>query len=303
MAVTSVTPVRSVAQKDGDGHRTYTVTYRALSNSSSDGPKTVLDHADCPTVGDTYSFGGETDTAAFFDGATPRYQSEDESWKVWLVEARFATSKSSTRDPQDPPDDPLAEAPIIRTFAHKTKKAILKDRDGRMIASSAGEPYDPVQERDATRYMLRIIMTQLDVNPPFYARYRDAINDDPFFGCAVETVKVEVPGAIDVLYGGGRKYYKVLWEFAIRSAENLSPAAPYPHYDDFNLTLYDYGMCKLLDGELISLKDKLGRPLTSPRLLDGEGGVLSPGFEPVPLDPFQQYRKLPFAPLGLPNWF
>jgi hypothetical protein len=302
MAVTSATIVSAVGGKDGDGHRNYTVKYRVLTNSRNDGPSTVLAYASLPTVGSTYSNGTETDTAAFFDGAGAEYQGEEESAMVWLVTARFATSKGSTRDPETPPDDPLTEPPIIETVSSTGKKAILREINqgapegatgsGRLIASSAGEPYDPVQEVDDTRYSIRIVKNQSDINLPLYALFKDSINQDEFFGCPPFTVKVQVPGTIQRLFRAADQapYYRVTWEFAV-------------NMDGWDIDLYDYGMYKLVDGERFTIRGLDGQPLTAPTFLDGAGGVLASDQDPIELTPFRGYKLQVFGMLGLPNSF
>ena len=293
--------MNATAQKTGEGYLTYTLVQRVLTNSRSDGPKTVLSHADVPTVGDTYAFGSETDTTAFFTGANPSYQGEEESLMVWLVTSTFsnAPSASSDRDPTEPPGDPLDEPPVVEVVTTKGKKAILFDITGDLIASSAGEPYDPVQEVDDTRYILRTTRNQATVDPGFYATYRDTMNAGAFAGFVPYELKVEIPGAFKVLYkSDGTKYYQVVWEFSV----NTNPGG-------WNLRLYDYGMYKVVGGavvdgkvvggELVALTDKTGNALTAPRLLDGAGGVLDIGADPVQLPSFLVYDVRDFSALGL----
>lgn len=314
MAVTSCSLVNVKASEDKDGYSTYVQKWQVLTDSRGDGPKTVKAYPGLPARGSNYAIpSGEADEYCAFTGRTVDLASEDDTLKKWLVVVTFSNKpdEGSKKDPEQSPGDPVDDPPQISTYAVKEKEPFLKDLNGDMIASSAGEPYDPVQERDATRYMLRIVRNVADVDPAFWAGYRDAINSDVFFGCAPETVKVETPGTFEVLYAGGRKYYKVTWEFSLRSGEDISdPGAAIAELDNWRLKLYDYGMYKLVgdapNQTLVALKDLSGNTLTAPRLLDGEGGVLPIGQPPKLLGfpiGLPIYRTLPFGLLfpGMPQ--
>lgn len=305
MAVLSCEIDDAYCEEDLDGYADYTVVYRVVTDIVN-GPETVRQHPALPTRVSSYAVLAETNANAVFKGKSIKFQGKEESRKIWLVTVKFSDNpeKGSKKDPEDPPGNPLNDPAVIETFAIKDKEAYLIDWQGRMLASSAKEPYDPVQERDATRYMLRITRNQDDVDQAFYAAYRDAINEDTFFGCDPYTVKVETPGAIQVLWAGPLKYYKVVWEFAIRSGETINGVK-----DDWMNHLYDYGMYKLVGAapnqKLVQLKDLHGNFLTSPRLLDGAGAVLAVDLNPVQIvaDGFQAYVSQPFGLLNLPQSF
>lgn len=303
MSVTSCDIIHAVGDEDRDGYRIYTVKYKLVTNAKTDGPATVLSYSGLPGVGDTYTNGTESDTSAVFDGKTPSLAEPgpDGSWKIWEVDVRFTNrpADNSTRDPSEPPGDPLLEPWVIELYSAKGRRAVMygyiaSDTGPRLkvIASSAGEPYDPVQEIDDTRYMLRMSHNQDSVNIPLWATYRDAINSDNYFGLPPFTVKIETPGAIRKLYRAtdDLPYYNVTWELAV-------------NMDTWRLKLYDYGMYKLIGDELEQLSDLKGVPLTSPRLLDGNGGVLPVGDDPVQLPELSVYKELPFGALGLPASF
>jgi hypothetical protein len=309
VAVTSCNSVCVLSSTETeDGHRTYDVLWRVITDSKNDGPQTIRAHSGLPQrMTDSYAFGSETDTAAICVARDPKLKdaSEGGSRLNWDVTVKYSTNLGSTRDPETPPnDDPLTEPPIIETYTTKGKRAVLYDGFGRLIASSAHEPYDPVPEVDDTHYNLRIIKNQSDIFPATYPFYRDAVNSDFFFGCPPNTVKVETPGAITKLYRtvDDQPYYRVTWEFAI-------------NMDGWDLKLYDYGMYRLVGatfdparghmtgGTREVLRDIHGVELTSPALLDGAGGVLPVGDFPVSRPPYHVYRRMPFSFLGLPNSF
>lgn len=303
MAIEEVQLVRPLdGTEDEAGRWTYSLLYRVITDDINDGPGTARRASGVPQRGDTYLFGNEGDTWAFCVGGSARLEKEEESRRTWAVTVNYKYPQGredEKRDPTDSPADPLDEPPIIYTSSQKGKKSVLYDKRDRLIASSAGEPYDPVQEADDTKYMLHISRNQATVDLPLYSIFRDAINSEQFFGCARGTVKVETPGAIRKLYKpDGTPYYNVTWEFAIDD-------------EGWDRELFDYGMYKVVGGVMVDgklqggklqvLKDLSGADLTSPRLLDGEGGVLAIGATPVKLPKYELYNYRPFSMLELPE--
>jgi hypothetical protein len=304
MSVTACNLVNVKASRSKDGYTTYTQKWQVLTDSRTDGPMTVLDYTGIPQVGDSYSIpSGEAAEFAAFIGSEADLASEEDTLKKWWVSVKFSDDpgEASKKDPEQPPGNPEDDPPVLETYAVKGKQAVMYDIDGNLIASSANEPYDPVIERDDTSYMLRISLNQGSVDPAFYATYRDAVNSDSFFGCAPETVKVETPGAIQVLFKGGQKYYRVTWEFALKSGDVEAFGAK----DDWRTWLIDYGM-RRMEGtapnqKYVTIKDLEGRPLTTPTLLNGLGGVNPIGSAPVIVrltaGGFKLYKPMPFGVL------
>lgn len=314
MAVISCNVDDAYCDEDQNGYRDYTVVYRVITDAIT-GPNEALNYASLPTRNSFYSVAegvvSETNTGASFRGKGIRYQGKDESRKIFLVTVKFSDNPGTgqDKDPEQPPGLPWDAPADISTHSQKDKRAILLDLDGNMIASSAGEPYDPVQEVDDTHYILRIVKNFLNIDLPFNASYRDAVNSDVFFGCAPETVKVETPGAMERLWFGPQKYFRLTWEFALKSNDDISePGSPIAILDDWRIKLYDYGMYKLVgvapNQKLEAITDLHGAKLTAPRLLDNNGAVLGIGETPklrrTPLG-YRGYRSLPFAALGLPT--
>ena len=290
MAIVGVYPMHAIGGGQADGDRNTTVRYRVTTDSRSDGPLTVLGASGLPLRGEAYQFGNESDNYIYAQSAQASYQGEEQSLRVWFLDVTYNTQGLST-DPQQDKQDPLDWRPIVSTYSQKVRRPILRDDFGRLIASSAGEPYDPVQEKDETKFMLRIQRNVARHNPAFNATYKDAVNFEAFWGNPPLTVKVEVPGTASQKFAAnGQKYYEETWEFAIE---------PRTWY----IKLYDYGMYKIVDGKRKTIKDEEDNYLTSPVLLDGNGGVLAVGANPVELAPFTVYTPKRFADLGLPNSF
>jgi hypothetical protein len=115
MAVVSVQAVSTRVSGEADGHRTYTSTWRVITNSRQDGASTASIASGLPTWGSYYRWGtgsGPGGSNSWDLGAwvhsrpTATLQSEQDSLKVWLV---TITHTSRSRTPEDTyPDDPLS---------------------------------------------------------------------------------------------------------------------------------------------------------------------------------------------------
>lgn len=314
MAVLSCNVDDVTCDEDLNGYTTYTVVYRVIADIAT-GPETVRVYSGLPTRSSTYSVVegsvSESNTGAGYQGKSVKFQEVKESKKIFLVTAKFSDNPTAgqKKDPEEPPGLPWEAPADISTHSAKDKKPILLDLDGNLIASSAGEPYDPVQEVDDTHYILRIVKNFLNIDIPFNASYRDTVNSDVFFGCQPESVKVETPGVFERLWFGPQKYFRLTWEFSLLSGDDISsPGSSVAVFDDWRRKLYDYGMYKLVgvvpNQKLVAIKGLDGRELAAPRLLNNAGAVLPIGQPPElrrwPLG-YRVYRSQPFGALGLPT--
>jgi hypothetical protein len=179
MAVVSCNVDDVSIDEDLNGYSTYSVVYRVITDTAT-GPETVRVYAGLPNRNSTYSVSEgtviESNTGATYQGKSVKFQEVKESRKVFLVTSKFSDNPNAGQktDPEEPPALPWEAPADISTHSQKDKKPILLDLDGNLIASSAGEPYDPVQEVDDTHYLLRIVKNFLNIDIPFNASYRDA---------------------------------------------------------------------------------------------------------------------------------
>lgn len=307
MSVTSATLIQASCKEDKDGFATYTAVFEVQTNDRQDSAVTIRFYSGLPQIGSFYALPGiESDISAVAVSRDIQHrENPSETAKLWRVIVTYSNNPAEQpkRDPTDPPLLPWNEPPEIEIVAAKDKEAYLFDLDGYLVASSAGEPYDPVQERDRSYPVLRIAQNQLFADVGFYVSYADAINSDPFFGGDPFTAKVEIPGATKRLWYGTTPYYHVVWEFGLNA-------------NGWRKRLYDYGMYRKVGtgatAKLEVLKDLHGHPLTAPRLLNGSGGVLAVGSSPVFVKPnpadltrdyFKEYPEMEFAPLNLAQFF
>lgn len=290
MAITAVRAIQALGGGTIDGERTAQILYYVYSNDVFDGPLTILSASGVPRRGQMYEFGNEFDPYMFAQSANAQWKSREDSRNQWEVTVNYST-KGLDSDPQQDKQDPLDWKPKCSTSSQKTRRPMLFDSEQTLIASSAGEPYDPVQEKDETKFFIHIVRNVARSNVAFNATYKDAINLDKFWGNDARTVKVETPGITREMFGAnGQRYYEETWDFAIEPR-------------GWDLSLVDYGMYKVVGGVRTLLKDDEGNQLTSPALLDGNGDVLTPGDPPVYLPDFKPYLAKRFSALRLPNSF
>jgi len=288
MAVTSCEPIRCLAMSETDGGgKTAAVLWRVIISDKSVGYQTVLAYSGLPKRGDSYSFNGERDSNLFVTTRDVKLAGKEESQRLVLHVTVNYSTQSSTGDTSQPPDEssnPLDMRPQVEIITQRERKPILFDLDGEIIASSADEPYDPVQERDNTRAVLRITRNVATYEWWFNKTLKDSVNSQPIFDAIAGELKMAVPGAWKLMYhASGLRYYQETWEFEY--CDYTEAGAPLGH----QLKLYDWGMYRIDGVNRHILTDAAGHPLTGAAFLDGNGAVLDPGDPPFELPEFKRY--------------
>lgn len=188
--------------------------------------------------------------------------------------------------------DPLAQTPVIEwTFGNEAGE-FQEDKDGLVIANSAGEPFDPGLNREYHDLILRVSRNEETYLPTQASIYRGAVNADTFNSFDPGQVKCMVYSARPARVGA-QEYFAVTYEFQMRTAES----------DPLNIgwlrRLQDMGYrTKDAQGVVTVITDDDGKALSEPTPLDGSGAVLAEGDDPVFLE-FRDYDLLPFNILGL----
>jgi hypothetical protein len=220
----------------------------------------------------------ESDPGAFVQGIEVRATEEDGC--QWECSATYG-AYDATQLPSNPVDWPLR---ISHSFA-KFESVADEDTDGNAILNSAGDYFDPPVTRDDSRPILRIQRNEKEFDPDTAFKYKDAVNKDPFFGADPGTVKcADIQAELSFNNDVG-------WFYACTYEFEYNP-------DGWEKQILDMGL-KYLDATdtLVPVMEK-GIPATSPVLLDGGGGILASGDDPVFLK-FKVYPEVDFAPLNL----
>lgn len=195
-------------------------------------------------------------------------------------------------------DDPLAEPADVNIVRVPYQKALIKDLKGFPVVNSASDPFEAGVTVDRHRFKLVIQKNVLDFNPWVWEPYQDSVNK---FALAMP----KLPPGIANLTG------KLTFEAErVRRAGNadfywrLKAEIDVNTRDGWKVRLRDCGY-HFLNGagkraEIIMPGGGGGKPST-PQLLDGAGGILGVGGEPVERV-FEGYEEKDWGPLGIGGW-
>ena len=187
----------------------------------------------------------------------------------------------------------VVENPLLRPakFAWSTARypvVVERDKDGNLIANSAGKPFDPPITRDDIRPVLTVRknlpLAMIDAN--FIQAYVDSINQSAWFGFLAGTLLLKDFSAEDA-HENGVWFWACTFVFEHKS-------------DKWNpIKVLDQGFEEAWPGEgWTTILDLSGRPVTRPALLNGTGQELPEGGDPVFLD-FDLGGEVEFGELGL----
>jgi hypothetical protein len=153
-----------------------------------------------------------------------------------------------------------------------------KDKDGKAIVNSAGQPFDPTLKHSYSDETISISYSTTLEQSESFAGIRGCVNSssvtlnigsiDRTFG--ERTIKCnDAEQAGDISLSDGTSTYKVSLNFTVRS-------------DGYVDNVLDQGFYETdSDGELIQIKDKWGDSISAPVPLDGNGNQNDPNADPV----------------------
>jgi hypothetical protein len=213
--------------------------------------------------------------------------------------------------------NPLEIAPVISWGFATSAEAIDRDNQGKPITNSADETPDPPFVEDFSEIVMRIAVNWAKFEPLLAADYMNAVNSDFFYGFPPKTCKLMIfdgePVRAAELY-----YYAVTIEIHIRyDVENELLSGWQKRFmdegfrvikrDDNGNILHDDDVVdgegnvttrgKKIAYEILTGDDKV-TPLSQPVKLDGEGGKLEEGKDPVFLE-YETFKLRPFDVLGI----
>lgn len=268
--------------------RRYTRVFRVTTNSTQDGPETVLNvGASLPLMGQPWNDGTSVDVGARCVRLSP--SQDQDNPMLWLVRVEYTSETPSftTRDPTLWTQDPLGRPAEVEWDFEAYKRVAQQDQAGNAILNSAGDPYDPPLEVDDHRLILKLAWNQLDYDPQAALGYQDAVNSDQFAGADPGFCKIrKYKGKLT--YETGLVFYRMECEIEFRD-ELIQPQ------------LLDAGYQVISGGKKITALDQNGQPYSHPVLLDGAGGQLAVNGVPV-LTTYAVYRTVAFGSIGLPDF-
>ena len=238
-----------------------------------------------------------------------KWQRSEDSQLIYLVTASYETRSGGSEDDQED-DNPLNDRPVKR-WGSSTVRLPVRFTNAKPpvpIVNSVGAPFDPQPEED-----FKILTYSYQVNQAVYNEnraigFRGAINNKAITIGGVRLKEYQARAASIEASNGERNGVR-FWSVSITIEIG----------DDWRLLIPDEGLRKFKDdpegestsskylgdgkfGEIVPILDGNGNPVTQAVQLDGAGGVLPEGADPVLLE-FQTAAKpyVDFAGLGLPR--
>jgi hypothetical protein len=214
----------------------------------------------------------------------------------------FAPPEPAAGEDGKPPEF-LPGIPTVWTATSSVGSYPVKaDISGKVIANSAGTPFDKVEAERAS-FKLSLKRPWPDYSWQALAmNYTNAVNSDAWMGMPARCWKCQGMSATPETQneaGVTRSYWMTSWEFEYRAPEQDADKVTHPGWD---LTLIDRGFqCRVDENgipdpspsnKIGTVRDAKGQPLKEPVGLR-DGMAVTPPANPATLS-FQIYRALPF---------
>lgn len=231
MAVTGfakeVPRIRDGVRDEMSGRRQYFRRYLVRTDSKLDGPAVILNAPGLPSRGMPYSTLSENDPAARV--VRRRASESPDSWMIWHVDVEYDTVRPPDKNPlDDPPDIRVGSEPYRKPFPGKFSQDASSNPDGtpagrmyKALTNSAGEPFDPPLDYQASRPLITITRNEGAFDLRIPERFTDSVNAEDWGGIkkhhaymrSIEGRRVYAPGENnderDVLY------WEVTYQIAI----------------------------------------------------------------------------------------
>lgn len=290
---------------DYKARRDYTREFLVTMSLPTDGSIQVSVAPNVPRIGDLFvDQDGTYDLGARCYSVTAKQDADD--LLQWHVTAKYTSgdrSRYSRFQPergdsryQDP--DPLARPAQIIWGSQKFQRPFEQDftdppNGPYPVQNSAGDPFDPPIMVDDTLPTLTVIRNEGSFDPGVPIIFKDAINNDEFFGAPQYCAKVESITARSNVENNFL-YWEVTYVFSFK---RWNP----PTEKGFLLLPRDQGFYAIdpNTNKKSRILDDLGQPVVTPKKLDGFGHKLTDNTQTFYLL-FQPYKALNFSDLNLP---
>jgi hypothetical protein len=301
MAVTEWEEIGNSRDVDAQGYRSYTRTFWVKTNNPEDGGITVMSAVPIQQWVSYYSVPTESDPYALAKTASAVRSDEDNTF--WTVTYQYDTRPfdfgsianptvgssppglGASPTPPSSPSPPGSQSPAVRPwgfgFVGEQTQVVATgvDKLGTPIKASNGQPLNNIQYDRAVMYF-ELTVPSLTVNLNKVPLYYNAINSDTFFGFP--------PGTLRCTQYNPKSQFEQQWGYFWETSFRFQ------YKDEGHVTVVqDEGSYWLNGGQQEKNKDKWSNPIDGTVLLDGAGGKLPPGANPVPLE-FLFYTGRPF---------
>ena len=233
------------------GVRTYSEVYK-IEATASETAYEVGSNTNLPSIGDVHA----DDNQAYCVSVDP--QCVAGNW--WEVTAQWSSGRRL--DATDPAQDEI----MISWTSEIYQEAIHEDVNGNAILNSAGDYFiDPLVTRDNSHFIAKIRANVRGV-PAWVLSKQNHVNS------GIITI-----GGLQIAAGLARMSRLEISERQRRGNIDFWVLSYeiHIHENGWRARPLDAGFRKLEYGEPVQIKDKNGDEVTTPVLLDGEGGVLT----------------------------
>jgi len=304
------------------GKHEITRRFQVICSTLADGPIIAANAIGIPKLFQTYVFGDEFHTYCRCRSIEPKRKAPNSA--VWEVECKYSTpelkeggggggghggggnsTSGSGREVEGQHQNPLIELPEVSTHFESKQGPVMSVFNlttGKIepCKASTGEVFVPPPQKDYSTLCLTIKRNEDLLRAPhplLSVLFQDTVNSDVFWGSAPGTVKCMSITAErqqkQLADGSIFPFIKATYQFRFR--------------DSWDLQILDTGSYYIVPGNPSQLpennqapkkliaKGEDGHPI--PVLLDGKGGKLAEGKDPV----YQVYRVYQWQPFGILN--
>ena len=249
--------------------RHYVRSFRIITNSTLDGPATILTNSLFLGLLQMYvEANGAVDPGAILR-TTRVAQPEKDNPYVWILTYEYSSEPLDVQQRDGSGQglqDPLIRPPIFTIETSKFQRIVNVDALGAAVTNSAGAPFSPLPEADDTRLILRMERNESEPDWNLILTYQDAVNSDIFLGFDPGVAKANI--SAQSMYENNTYYWKVTYVWEFRNYVNIQGT----QYSAWDLHLLDQGYYSLdSKGAPRLFTDNSGNPVNEPVLLDGKG--------------------------------
>ena len=249
------------------GVRTYSQTYILTADAKTDTASDVGNNSQLPSVGSAHA----TDAMAYCRSLSVNCVS---GYTGWEVTAQWST-ENSIEGETGLNEDPEQDRHVITWNGSTQNVSIYKDRDGKGILNSAGDPLLDVMD---TNLLGVTVASNVTAVPSFILSYRDSINSAAInvggLAIAAGVARLVFPGGFisAAKTRGDHTYYTFSYELIFDEQESHEGQLLDQGYRQ------KYSESGVTDGHRNILNDDL-TVITEPAMLDGLGEKLE---DPTP---------------------
>lgn len=229
-------------------------------------------------------------------------QSDDDASYEYMVTVDYDDQyNGSEEESEDEVTNPLDRPVQVSLDFSEYDEIVVRDVDGTLVRNSAKDAFDPPLTRKGGALRFSMTKNYESLNLPFLRTYKNCINSDTWNGFSAGEVRIAaITGnkQIENMRVGETTVKVTFWQitFSFEVAET-----GYGRDGTWKAYVLDAGYQYWSDAtggwDVYPITQRDGTQVSTPAMLNGSGGLGNPN-SPQFL-PFNIYRPLPFAALGL----